>query len=249
MRRNKKLNVQSNFRREYSGKQELVDAEAGLESYNLDIVSQFYRNLNLDSKDQKLKLMDFGAGTGALAEIWQREYGINPICLEIDNGLCKILNEKSFVTFQNLDLMSSDFTAVYTSNVLEHIEDDRKSLRDIRAIMQVGGKLAIYVPALPFLFSDMDAQVGHYRRYKRKELIEKVQESGFMVEKCYWNDCIGVAAMFSLKILGYKGKLGMGSKKSFIVYDKFVYPISKILDKLFLKKVVGKNLFLFAKAE
>jgi SAM-dependent methyltransferase len=193
--------------------------------------------------------MDFGAGTGTLAEIWQREYGINPICLEIDNGLCKILNEKSFVTFQNLDLMSSDFTAVYTSNVLEHIEDDRKSLRDIRAIMQVGGKLAIYVPALPFLFSDMDAQVGHYRRYKRKELIEKVQESGFMVEKCYWNDCIGVAAMFSLKILGYKGKLGMGSKKSFIVYDKFVYPISKILDKLFLKKVVGKNLFLFAKAE
>jgi SAM-dependent methyltransferase len=249
MRRNKKLNVQSNFRREYSGKQELVDAEVGLESYNLDIVSQFYRNLNLDSKDQKLKLVDFGAGTGALAEIWQREYGINPICLEIDNGLCKILNEKSFVTFQNLDLMSSDFTAVYTSNVLEHIEDDRKSLRDIRAIMQVGGKLAIYVPALPFLFSDMDAQVGHYRRYKKKELIEKVQESGFMVEKCYWNDCIGVAAWFSLKILGYKGKVGIGSKKSLVIYDKFVYPISKILDKLFFKKIIGKNLFLFAKAK
>ena len=249
MRRNKKLNVQSNFRREYSGKQELVDAEVGLESYNLDIVSQFYRNLNLDSKDQKLKLVDFGAGTGALAEIWQREYGINPICLEIDNGLCQILNEKSFVTFQNLDLISNNFTAVYTSNVLEHIEDDRKSLRDIRAIMQVGGKLAIYVPALPFLFSDMDAQVGHYRRYKKKELIEKVQESGFMVEKCYWNDCIGVAAWFSLKILGYKGKVGIGSKKSLVIYDKFVYPISKILDKLFFKKIIGKNLFLFAKAK
>jgi SAM-dependent methyltransferase len=249
MRRNKKLNVQSNSRREYSGKQELVDAEAGLESYNLDIVSQFYRNLNLDSKDQKLKLMDFGAGTGALAEIWQREYGINPICLEIDNDLCKILNDKGFATFQNLDLVSNDFTAVYTSNVLEHIEDDRKSLRDIRAIMQVGGKLAIYVPALPFLFSDMDAQVGHYRRYKRKELIEKVQESGFTVEKCYWNDCIGVAAWFSLKILGYKGKVGIGSKRSLVIYDKFVYPISKILDKLFFKKIIGKNLFLFAKAK
>jgi SAM-dependent methyltransferase len=213
MSRNNRSNVQNDSKSEYSGKQELVDTEVGLESYNLDIVSQFYRNLNLDSKDQKLKLMDFGAGTGALAEIWQREYGINPICLEIDNDLCKILNDKGFATFQNLDLVSNDFTAVYTSNVLEHIEDDRKSLRDIRAIMQVGGKLAIYVPALPFLFSDMDAQVGHYRRYKRKELIEKVQESGFMVEKCYWNDCIGVAAWFSLKILGYKGKVGIGSKK------------------------------------
>jgi SAM-dependent methyltransferase len=249
MSRNNRSNVQNDSKSEYSGKQELVDTEVGLESYNLDIVSQFYRNLNLDSKDQKLKLMDFGAGTGALAEIWQREYGINPICLEIDNDLCKILNDKGFATFQNLDLVSNDFTAVYTSNVLEHIEDDRKSLRDIRAIMQVGGKLAIYVPALPFLFSDMDAQVGHYRRYKRKELIEKVQESGFMVEKCYWNDCIGVAAWFSLKILGYKGKVGIGSKKSLVIYDKFVYPISKILDKLFFKKIIGKNLFLFAKAK
>lgn len=247
MRRNKNYNVQSNSRCEYSGKQELVDAEAGLESYNLDIVSQFHRNLNLNSNDQKL--MDFGAGTGSLAEIWRKEYGISPICLEIDKDLCKVLNEKGFVAFQNLDLISDDFTAIYTSNVLEHIEDDRKSLRDLRAIMQVGGKLAIYVPALPFLFSDMDAQVGHYRRYKKKELIEKVQESGFTVEKCYWNDCIGVAAWFSLKILGYKGKIGIGSKKSLVIYDRFVYPISKIFDKLFFKKIIGKNLFLFARAE
>ena len=115
--------------------------------------------------------------------------------------------------------------------------------------MQVGGKLAIYVPALPFLFSDMDAQVGHYRRYKKKELIVKVQESGFVVEKCYWNDCIGVAAWFSLKILGYKGKTGIGSKKSLEIYDKFVYPISKILDRFFFKNVIGKNLFLFATAK
>jgi SAM-dependent methyltransferase len=249
MKKYKKLNVQSNSRSEYSGKQELVDAESGLESYNLDIVSQFHRNLNLDFNDQKLKVMDFGAGTGALAEIWQREYGISPVCLEIDTELCNTLNKKGFVTLQNLDSVSNDFVAVYTSNVLEHIEDDKKSLRDIRATMPVGGKLAVYVPAIPFLFSEMDAQVGHYRRYKKKELVEKVQDSGFMVEKCYWNDCIGVAAWFSLKILGYKGKVGIGSKKSLVVYDRFVYPISKILDKLVFKKIIGKNLFLFAQAK
>jgi len=249
MKRNKKIHVQNDSRSEYSGKQELVDAEVGLESYNLDIVSKFHKALKLDVNDQKLKLMDFGAGTGALAEIWEKEYGIKPICLEIDNDLCRILNDKGFATFQNLDLVSTDFTAVYTSNVLEHIEDDMKSLRSIRSTMQVGGKLAIYVPALPFLFSDMDAQVGHYRRYKKKELIAKVQESGFTVEKCYWNDCIGVAAWFSLKILGYKGKAGIGSKKSLEIYDKFVYPISKILDRLLFHYVIGKNLFLFAKAK
>jgi len=249
MKKRSKSHLQNDSKSEYSGKQELFDTEEGLESYNLDIVSKFHKDLNLDLHDRKLKLMDFGAGTGSLAEIWQKEYGIRPICLEIDKDLCKIMNERGFITFQNLDLVSNDFTAVYTSNVLEHIEDDMKSLRNIRSTMQIGGKLAIYVPALPFLFSDMDARVGHYRRYKKKELIAKVQESGFMVEKCYWNDCIGVAAMFSLKILGYKGKTGIGSKKSLEVYDKFVYPISKILDRLLFKYVIGKNLFLFAKAK
>jgi hypothetical protein len=86
-------------------------------------------------------------------------------------------------------------------------------------------------------------------KYKKKELIVKVRESGFAVEKCYWNDCIGVVAMFSLKILGYKGKAGIGSKKSLKIYDKYVYPISKILDRLFFKYIIGKNLFLFAKAK
>ena len=143
MKRNKKIHVQNDSRSEYSGKQELVDAEVGLESYNLDIVSKFHKALKLDVNDQKLKLMDFGAGTGALAEIWEKEFGIKPICLEIDNDLCRILNDKGFATFQNLDLVSTDFTAVYTSNVLEHIEDDMKSLRNIRSTMQVGGKLAI----------------------------------------------------------------------------------------------------------
>ena len=249
MKRNKKTYAQNNSGGEYSGKQELVDAEIGLESYNLDIVSKFQKTLQLDVNDRKLKLMDFGAGIGTLAKIWHKEYGISPICLEIDKDLCKMLNEKGFVTFQSLNLISNDLTAVYTSNVLEHIEDDKKSLRDIRSTMQVGGKLAIYVPALPFLFSDLDVQVGHYRRYKKKELIVKVQESGFTVEKCYWNDCIGVPAGFSLKILGYKGKMRIGSKKSLEIYGKFVYPISKILDRFFFKHVIGKNLFLFAKAK
>ena len=31
-----------------------------------------------------------------------------------------------------------------------------------------------------------------------------------------------------------------------VLYDKIIYPITKILDRLILRKVIGKNLFLFA---
>ena len=234
----------------YSGISELADAEQGLLNYYSNIIDLVARSFPSNNTSiSETSVLEFGAGTGFLSGLLQEKFNVKADCLEIDPTLIEILHQKGFNTYSKLTEIDKKYDLIFTSNVLEHIEDDRKSLRDIRAIMQVGGKLAIYVPALPFLFSDMDAQVGHYRRYKRKELIEKVQESGFTVEKCYWNDCIGVAAWFSLKILGYKGKVGIGSKKSLVIYDKFVYPISKILDKLFFKKIIGKNLFLFAKAK
>ena len=39
-------------------------------------------------------ILDFGAGTGQLAEIWRSNYRINPICREIDPNLEEILKLK-----------------------------------------------------------------------------------------------------------------------------------------------------------
>jgi len=57
---------------------------------------------------------------------------------------------------------------------------------------------------------------------------------------------LGVPAMLSLKLFGYKGKSGLGSKKSYIIYDRIIYPISMLLDLLFMKRLIGKNLLLIA---
>jgi hypothetical protein len=60
---------------------------------------------------------------------------------------------------------------------------------------------------------------------------------------------MGVPVMLSLKIFGYKGKLGIGSKKSLVIYDRVIYPISIFLDYFFMKRVIGKNLLLIARNE
>jgi hypothetical protein len=57
---------------------------------------------------------------------------------------------------------------------------------------------------------------------------------------------LGVPAMLSLKLFGFKGKSGIGSKKSLIIYDRVIYPISMLLDFLFMKRLIGKNLLLVA---
>jgi hypothetical protein len=238
---NKQTSSQSN----YSGISLLMDSEQGLKNYSKDIVKQVNSALGIPGKVIN-EVVDFGAGAGQLAGIWKDTYGISPICIELDPSLRNLLVSKGFVTFKNISFVSN-ISYIYTSNVLEHIENDIAVLQDIRKRMQPGGRIAIYVPALPYLFSELDTSVGHYRRYTRKELIKKTTIAGFKVEKCTWNDSLGVLASMSLKLFGFKSKMGLGNKNSLIIYDRFIYPISRLLDKLLFRKIIGKNLLLIAK--
>ena len=237
-------NLQNELSINYSGVQELKNIEQGLQFYSKDLVKKMKKGLKIEKNN---RVLDFGAGTGQLAEIWRDKYRMNLICLEVDPSLVEILMAKKFKVFQKLDQVQDMFEFVYTSNVLEHIDDDVSTLIDIKNKMLVGGRLVIYVPALPFLFSDLDVSVGHYRRYSKKELIKNVTKAGFEVEDCYWNDSLGVLATLIVKLLGYKGKLNLGGIKSMYIYDRIIYPISKILDLILFKYLIGKNLFLIAK--
>jgi SAM-dependent methyltransferase len=66
-------------------------------------------------------------------------------------------------------------------NVLEHIEDDRASLRAMHDLLQPGGRLVLLVPALRALYGTLDEALGHFRRYVPDELSEKFRAAGFRV--------------------------------------------------------------------
>jgi hypothetical protein len=248
LRKHNKIVVQTDSQKVYSGSRELLDSEEGLAGYNFDIVGKMVQKLGLEDVTEGAAptLVEFGAGTGALAEVFRDSFNLEPICIEIDPVLIAVLQSKGFKTLSDVNGISTAIDFLYTSNVLEHIEDDVKALVMIREKMSDGGKIAIYVPALPILFSDLDRRVGHYRRYTKKELINNVQAAGLDVQSCYFNDSVGVLASLAIKILGYKNKTGLGSKNSVLFYDKYVYPVSKTLDRIIFRHLIGKNLFLFA---
>ena len=128
--------------------------------------------------------------------------------------------------------------------MLEHIEDDLGALKKLNNILESQGRIVIYVPANPILFSDFDYRVGHFRRYQRKELVKIAKEAGFTIEKCTYSDSLGflAALLFKVKIKVFKNS--DVSQKSLEFYDKFVYPISKILDFIGFKFLFGKNILL-----
>ncbi len=80
-------------------------------------------------------------------------------------------------------LPSQSCDAVVMLNVLEHIADDVGALAHAYRILRPGGILVVEVPAGPHLFDAYDKALMHFRRYRLRELIEKLRNAGFVVER------------------------------------------------------------------
>jgi SAM-dependent methyltransferase len=187
------------------------------------------------------KVLDFGAGGGQFA-VPLAELGMDVTALEPDETLRGRLRAHGLRAAASMqELGDSAFDYIYTLNVLEHIEDDSSALRSLHAKLTPGGRLLIYVPAFPVLYTSMDAKVGHVRRYTRETLTSRVSEAGFRIEHVAYADSIGFFATLLFKGVGSKdGSVSIGALK---LYDRLVFPISRMLD-LIVRRWFGKNLLL-----
>lgn len=86
------------------------------------------------------------------------------------------------------DIKDRKYDYVVACEVLEHIEDDMQTLREWISYLKYDGKLIISVPAHWKRWGSSDEYVGHYRRYEKKELKEKIKNIGFKIEKIYTYD-------------------------------------------------------------
>ena len=208
-------------------------------NYNQDLISKLTKTQK-NSKD----VLEFGAGIGTLANLWEQSTGTKPECLEIDPKQRLIIEERGFRCYNCLNSIEKKFDVIYTSNVLEHIEDDLLTLKQLNSKIKNGGSLIIYVPAFQFLYSELDEKVGHYRRYEKQDLFMKLNKAGFRVNKSNFSDSIGFFAWLYIKIKGYSSD--KTEDQSMKIYDKYIYPISRLLDTLGCKHLFGKNILVYA---
>jgi predicted SAM-dependent methyltransferase len=187
---------QTESNQEYGGLSELEQIEQNLPGYNADIVSKLSQHM-LGRK----QVLEFGAGIGTLALEWERQTRVKPECLEIDPRQQAIIQERGLVCYRSASEITKRFDGIYTSNVLEHIENDTATLQQLSTLLVERGLLAIYVPAFMCLFSDTDQSLGHYRRYRRADLICKVVQAGFEVVHCQYVDVLGFFAWYASKWL------------------------------------------------
>ncbi len=234
------MSKQTKYNNDYSGLQELLNLEE-IKNYNTSIVKSSMKYATIPKN-----VIDFGAGIGTLSLIFRDLFSINPVCIEVDKINKEFLIKRNFDVYDDLSNLKNNADLIFSSNVLEHIEDDLSILNDLKNKLNLNGKLFLYLPAKMILWSNMDNVVGHYRRYEIKDLKKKCERVGLKIHTLHYADSIGFFASFAIKVFGYNKNTGIGSLSSLKFYDRWIFPISKLLDFIGLKYLFGKNLILIA---
>ena len=110
--------------------------------------------------------------------------------------------------------------SVVCLNVLEHVEDEMASLRNIYTALRPGGRAIVLVPCGPEIFGSLDTALGHLRRYVREELQQKMEQAGFRVERILDFNRISRPAWY---VTGHLLKRKKLSRFQLYVFDRFVW--------------------------
>jgi SAM-dependent methyltransferase len=222
---------------QYSGV-DILEALESAHNYN-DYLTRLIRE-STESKD----LIDFGAGIGTFSKRL-RTAGYHVKCIEPDPLQRQRLEEQGFDTLENITSVADDSASfIFSLNVFEHIRDDSVAIREIRQKLKPGGTLLIYVPAFECLWSSLDEKLCHHRRYTETTLRRLVEQEGFAIENVRYADCLGFISALVFHLFNRNASMLTATSISF--YDHWLFPPSRVLDRLF-DRWFGKNVYVLCR--
>lgn len=153
------------------------------------------------------RVLEIGAGAGNLSRFLLDKDVV--ILSDVETEYLRLLRRR-FGSYENVQIRHLDldsFTAadlggemidsVVCLNVLEHIQDDKRVLGELYRTVEPGGVVVVLVPAHPELYSDLDRNLGHFRRYTKELLEERFREAGFVVEKSGYFNWVGAVGWYA----------------------------------------------------
>ena len=194
-------------------------------------------------------IMEMGAGHGTFTEslaAFGPVHAVEPS--EYASGLLtKRFADDQRVTVTTGIVEDLPATAAYGSavliNVLEHIEDESAAVAAMRERLQPGGRLIVWVPAFMLLYSKFDRELGHHRRYRRRDLEKLMTAAGFdVVTSKYVNMPGWFSWLLITRILRQRPTSGLLVK----VFDRFVVPAVKAVESK-LTPPFGQSIFIVAR--
>jgi SAM-dependent methyltransferase len=157
-----------------------------------------------------LRLLDIGCGTGATMDhlnSYGQVVGIDlseiPLSFSRRRGHDRVICASA----TELPFEDDSYDLITALDVIEHLDDDVKGLREIRRVLSPGAPAVIFVPAFQSLWGPNDDQSGHKRRYRIDQLRAAVEAAGLHIERIsYANITMFIPIWLGRKILKLLGR-------------------------------------------
>ncbi len=196
---------------------------------------------NLIKKNIKGNIAEIGPGNGVFLKYY------------IKNSKNIYLYEPTFAFYKNLKknrlkkiriinkkfkLKKNFFDTILYLDVIEHIDNDLKEIKNAYKSLRKGGKLIINVPAYQHLYSQFDKDIDHLRRYSKSDFIKILNKLKIYRYQIIYFDSIGYMLSLLSKIFvkNYRNHFA----KKIKIWNNLMH-ISKFFDKI-LFHCFGKSL-------
>lgn len=201
---------------------------------------ELIKNLLDKITNKNSKIIDIGSGSGINIQ-YLKNYnivGVDKSKRLVQAGKKEGKNIRMYDVEKRIPFRKNSFDVALCLDILEHLENDDRVLKEIYRILTPKGKILITVPAFGFLWGQQDIVSMHKRRYTKRMLIKLVKENNFKIKRItYWNSFL-FPIMSSIRILRKNKK---NPQTDFKDYPKF---INKILLRILRLEnfIISKNI-------
>jgi len=128
-------------------------------------------------------VLDVGTSAGTNLRML-RELGFSDVTgLDYSDEAIRFCAEKGLGTVRRGDILDMPFppdafSLVLATDIIEHVDDDVRALREVARVLRPGQNALITVPAFPSLWGFQDQVALHKRRYRMQPLLDRIREAG-----------------------------------------------------------------------
>ena len=181
-----------------------VGRRAILESFLDSICSR------VPTSDSQPRILDVGCGTGANLEMLS-QYG-EAEGVDVSDDALEFCRKKGLKVHkglaEKLPYEDESFDLTTALDVVEHLDDDIAGLKEMHRVTKRGGYSLIFVPAFMWLWGVQDDISNHRIRYTKKQIVERLEEAGYAVERATYANFTFfapiLAGRFVMKLTGIR---------------------------------------------
>ena len=186
------------------------------------------------------RVLEVGAGIGNITKhLLERERVIATDISDVYmSDLKRMFAAYDHVHVQRFDLMDEETArtikkthapdSLVSMNVVEHIEDDLSAVINMNRTLSNQDRLVLLLPSHMALYSKLDKNLGHYRRYTKASLRILLEKAGFKVETMRYVNMLGALGWFFNGRMLRRGVLPSRQLRAF----DWLVPLLRIEEKM-----------------